>query len=186
MITKGSKVKVTDSYSGNLKNVIGKIGTVLDVERESPGLMRYLLDIEGDYRVEGPYYSNGYYDSTSQVIANANEIEEFSYGMKDFAGQVIEIGDTVVYSSNEPGIIKGVVTDFREFSKGNGWSSEDTVVRVQVEVERPVNHYDGFRRFATPGCYFQWYEHGTRMLVIKKNLNRLILDGMNDLKILDC
>lgn len=190
MIVKGSKVRVKENYSGNLSDVIGQVGTVLDVDIPAdPAVQRtYLIDVRGMYRQESSYSPGRFYEYYSNVIAFSDEIEEYSYGMKDAKGTLLEIGDHVVYSGNQPGIIEGEVVDFKDTEQKHWGSQTRQVVKVKLKIARNHTYTDGAgRSFTTEGTYTQWFEHGSRMLIIEKNLSHLqLFNGMRDLRVLDC
>lgn len=178
MITVGSLVKVKDNYSGNLENVKGKVGKVVSVSRPKDEAVQstYLLDIKGQYSVESSYYKGEFYKYTSQTVVFSDEIEEFSYGMKDAKGALLEIGDKVVYSGNRPGIIEGEVVNFKTHEEQR-WGQGREVLKVQLKIARTVYHYDGERRYETEEFYTQWFEHGSRMIIVQKNLSDIIFTG---------
>lgn len=182
MITKGSKVKIGDNYSGNLEDVKGEIGTVIEVKVDpDPAVQNtYLLDVRGSYRKESYYYKGSFNTYYSNVIAFSDELEEYSYGMKDSTGALIEIGDTVVYSGNRPGIIKGVVVDFKDTEEVR-WGNNRQVVKAQLEIEAEHGYHDGIRSMTSTGSRKQWFEHGSRMLIVQKNLKDLILRNSSNL-----
>lgn len=187
MITVGSKVKVNDTYTGNLTDVIGKVGNVIAIQRpENPEIeSTYLLDIRGSYREESTYRPGSFYTYQSNVIAFGSEIEEFSYGMTDCKGVLLEVGDKVVYSGNQPGIIEGEVVDFKD-TETVRWGNDRKVKKVQLKIARTVYHNDGNgRRFETEEFYTQWFEHNKRMMIVQKNLSNLILFNKNNLHVLD-
>jgi|SRR5882757_10564270 len=187
MITVGSKVRVKDNYTGNLDEVIGKVATVIGVQRDKDPAVEstYLLDLKGSYKEESTYRPGSFYTYSSNVIAFSGELEEFSYGMKDCHGQLLEIGDKVVYSGNNPGIIEGEVVDFKDYEIQR-WGEGRAVFKVQLKIAKTVYHNDGNgRRFETEEFYTQWFEYGQRMMIVQKNLKNLILAGQNHLFVLD-
>lgn len=187
MIVKGSKVKIKDNYSGNLDGVRGQIGTVVEVKRDvNPAVQSmFLLDIVGKYKSESAYSPGKFYTYSSQVVAFSDEIEEYSYGMTDCKGVLLEIGDQVVYSGNRPGIIEGEVVDFKD-TEERKWGNLRHVTKVQLKITRKVRHSDGTRNFDAEDSYTQWFEHGSRMLITQKNMSNLVLFNNKDLRVIDC
>lgn len=184
----GRKVKVKDNYSGNLQGVKGKVGTIVAIQVPDDERVQssYLLDITGSYEQESTYYPGRSYTYHSKAIVFSDEIEPYSYEMKDSKGVVLEIGDKVVYSGNRPGIIEGEVVDFKD-SEERRWSQSRQVKKVQLKIARDVVHSDGERRFSTQEYYTQWFEHSGRMLIVQKNLSDVItlFGGSRDLRIVD-
>ncbi|QNN99253.1 hypothetical protein SEA_FAUST_179 [Streptomyces phage Faust] len=184
MITNGSKVKVKDNYTGNLDGVKGRVATVEKVDI-SEGVTKYLLDIKGTYQQESYYRKGEYYTYNAQAIVTSNEVEEYSYGMKDCKGVLLEIGDKVVYSGNRPGIIEGEVVGFKDYEEQR-WGQGRKVVKVQLKIVKQHHHSDGGeRRMSEDFDYTQWFEHGSRMMIVQKNLPHLVLFN-NDFNVLEC
>lgn len=186
MITTGSKVKIKPNYSGGLENVIGQVTTVLAVNIPiDPAVQRtYLLELKSSYK-EKSSYGDYYHTFHSHVIAFSDELEEFSFEMKDANGVILEIGDKVVYSGNRPGIIEGEVVDFKD-TEVVRWGDTREVKKVQLKISKNEYHSDGTgRRFTTQVSYTQWFEHSQRMLITQKNLKHLIETGKNRLFVLD-
>ncbi|UUG69479.1 hypothetical protein SEA_SHAM_177 [Streptomyces phage Sham] len=176
MITTGSKVKVKDNYAGNLDGVKGRVATVKSVHSNSDGVTLYLLDIQGSYQLESSYYKGSFYTYQAQAIVTLDEIEEYSYGMKDCNGLLLEIGDRVVYSGNRPGIIYGEVVDFKDHEERR-WGQNRQVVKVQLKITKQTSQSDGGdRRIAGTSEYTQWFKHGSRMMIVQKNLKGFIFN----------
>lgn len=176
MITTGSKVKVKDNYAGNLDGVKGRVATVKHVSRNDDGVMLYVLDIEGSYQIESSYYKDSFYTCNAAAIVTLDEVEEFSYGMKDCNGMVLEIGDRVVYSGNRPGIIHGEVVDFKDHEERR-WGQNRQVVKVQLKISKQTVQSDGGdRRVSGTTEYTQWFEHGSRMMIVQKNLKGFVFN----------
>jgi len=187
MIVKGSKVKIKDNYSGNLSDVIGKVGTVIDVETPSDEAIerRFLLDIEGGYVHEASYYPGGKRYYTAKAIVHRSEIEEYSYEMKDCKGVLLEIGDKVVYSGNRPGIIEGEVVDFKD-TEHSWYSGTRQVNKVQLKITGSNRHSDGVRYFDSETSRLQWFENTDRMMIVQKAIKPGDVFDMRNLRVLDC
>lgn len=177
MIVKGSKVRINDNYNGNLSDVIGKVGSVVEVEIPSNEEIesRYLLDIEGTYVHEASYYPGGKRTYTSKAIVHRSEIDEFSYDMRDCKGVLLEVGDKVVYSGCRPGIIEGEVVDFKDTE--NSWMSVREVKKVQLRITDSYRYNDGIRTFEKKVSRFQWFEHPGRMMIVQKNMNNIVFNS---------
>ena len=175
MLNVGSYVRIKDNYSGNLMDVKGKIGTIVAIDTPSDEAVQtnYLLDIVGSYEQESSYYPGRSYTYNSRAIVTSDELEPFSFGMKDCQGLDLEVGDKVVYSGNRPGIIEGEVVGFKDHEVRR-WNTNRNVKKVQLKIARDVVHSDGKRRLVTQTHYTQWFEYSDRMRILEKNLANVV------------
>jgi hypothetical protein len=171
MIAKNSRVKVLDNYSGGLDNVKGRSAKIVSTEVDGQEV-KYLLDIKGDrthtYNYGGAYGERSY---TTQypVIVEASEIEEEPYNFKDRDGQVVELGDIVVYATHGGGLIKGTVVDFKDTVYPR-WGTERKELKMKLEIEHTYGESDGGdRRVSKKSTYTQWLASQGSTLIFQKN-----------------
>lgn len=167
----GTKVRVKDNYAGGLENVIGRVGKVIAVDPNHDPFAEgrlYALDIQGirrksyydNWRKENVEYT---YDYT--VLVTGDEIERVAYEVKDSQGQLVELGDKVVYGPLGGGVSMGKVVDIKDNESGGYYK-----FAVKVELEETTSHIDGGDRRidGLPSKRYQWYTHMDRLLVIQK------------------
>lgn len=170
MIQIGSRVKVLPHYSGGLNNVMGETAKIVKIDITSPEVHnRYVLDIEGE-RIHSYSYggSETTYKRSHPVIVDGYEIEEVPYDFKDAEGNLVEIGDTVVYASYGGGITKGVVVDFKDKTYSQ-WGDSRDELKMKVEYESTYTTSDGdVREIETTETRTQWFLNQNQTLIIKK------------------
>lgn len=147
MIQVGTRVKVLDNYFGGLTDVVGKIGKVVRVIHTAPEVeTQYVLDFRGTRTKK--YKFNGYEESYTynyDVIVNHSEIEEVPYDFRDKEGNLVELGDTIVYGVHGGGIIKGTVVDFKDKVYPR-WGTPEDVLKIKVEFVESYPISDGGHR----------------------------------------
>lgn len=174
MISIGTRVKVTENYSGGLSNVVGKIGKVIYIDRaeQENVASRFVLDIQGGREHKTQSWHNRTeetYTLIYPVVVTSNEFEIVSYEFKDCEGTSVEIGDRVAYGPLGGGVIIGTVIDIDKGSY-NRYGRSDEKTRVRVEVEDTTYTSDGGdRRIKMPYKRYQWYSHSGRIVVLRKN-----------------
>jgi hypothetical protein len=189
MIQINSRVKVKDNYLGGLDDVIGRTAKVIHVHKTPPEMYnKYVLDIEGTR--QRSYYSSGgqqFYTQKYSVIVNGDEIEELPYEFRDSEGNLVELGDTVVYASHGGGITKGVVVDFKDTVYPR-WGSPRKELKMQVEYEVTQYYSDGNESIESRVPYItkrkQWFSNGHQTLIIEKNAVRRFLVSKDNLTLL--
>jgi len=164
VISIGSEVKVLDTYSGGLENVIGRTGRIVTIDGDN-----IVLDIKGQRMISYSYPGSGHssFAHDYNVIVTAQEIEEVTYEMRDAVGQSIEIGDTVVYGPCAPGVIRGKVVAMKK-------EGRDTQFQLEIECDEAFHDGDT-RRVSKKTTRKQWYGYGTRALVVQKSGMGMIL-----------
>ena len=177
MIQLNSRVKINNTYSGGIPDVIGKVGKVQHVAGNV-----FQLTVTG--KVESSYYPGHFYDYN--VLATASEIDEVPYGFKDMEGNEVELGDTVAYASNKGDLTKGKVIDFKDLTQVR-WGTDKEEVKFLLEYEVDDNLYDGVGRRATKTVVQRkWLGMSSRTLIVQKNLAHLVLfNGRNAQSMLD-
>lgn len=144
----GHDVVVNSHYSGGLRDVIGKRGTVV----ESDGFT-HRLNIRG--RRVNPNYS-AFYD----VLVFDKELDIVDHELKDAQGVAIEIGDKVAYCSRVGTLRIGRVTEIK--SAGNS-------TKFQMEYSSTTFRWDGQdRRIIKEVTRSHWYDYSDRCVVIEK------------------
>lgn len=169
MIMNGARVKVLDNYSGGLDGVKGAVGKIVSTEL-SEGKTFYKLDIMGQ-RTNTVQYSTGPYTYTSSyyAIVKADEIEEQPYNYKDMNGQLVELGDIVVYGVHGGGLIKGTVVDFKDVTHVR-WGRDYDELKMKIESEHSYDSSDGGdRKVAVKSKHTRWLSGQSRTLIIQKN-----------------
>lgn len=169
MIINGARVKVLDNYSGGLDGVKGAVGKVVSTEIVD-GKTFYQLDIMGT-RTQTVEYSTGpyKYSSSYYAIVKPDEIEEQPYNFKDMNGQVVELGDIIVYGVYGGGLIKGTVVDFKDVTRVR-WGRDYDELKMKVECEHSYNSSDGGdRKVSVKSKYTRWLASQSRTLIIQKN-----------------
>ncbi|AXH49293.1 hypothetical protein HWB76_gp109 [Streptomyces phage Blueeyedbeauty] len=162
MIQLNSRVKINDTYSGGIPDVIGKVGKVEHVA----GTV-YQLSVSG--KRESSYYKGHFYDY--KVIATASEIDEVPYDFKDMEGTTVELGDIVVYGSNTGNLTKGKVVDFKDMTYPR-WEQPRQELKFQLEYEVDDYLYDGGdRRLTRTETRRMWLSKSSRTLVVQKGLS---------------
>ncbi len=152
----GKYVTINDSYDGNITDVIGKTGRV--VARKDDLLA---LDLRG-YKKD---QDHRYWDYNVLVKESEVDVKEFEF--KDSKGQLVEIGDKIVYGPLGGGVTVGTIVDMKEATTSS-WGRSYTETKVQVETESEKMWHDGDREIRLPSTTTRWYSHGSRMLVIQK------------------
>lgn len=160
----GDYVKINERYAGNLEGVIGKVGKIVAKQGANIAL---------DLRAYKKNQDHRYWDYN--VVVRDNEIDVMNPEFKDSKGQLVEIGDTVVYGPLGGGVRMGRVVDVREVEKTYSYSSRVyKSVRVKVELDDEKAWTDGDRWVKIPSKTYRWYDDSSRMLVIQKgSLNYL-------------
>lgn len=170
MIQIGARVKIKPNYSGGLSDVIGETGKIVKIQVTSPETYNhYLLDIEGERTHSYNYGGNETsYKRSYPVIVDGSEIKEIPYDFKDAEGNLVEIGDTVVYASYGGGITKGVVVDFKDKTYSQ-WGDSRDEIKMKIEYECTYNKSDGDNRSITNKTVrARWFANGNQTLIIKK------------------
>ncbi|QGH79484.1 hypothetical protein SEA_LIMPID_181 [Streptomyces phage Limpid] len=162
MIQLNSRVKINETYSGGIPDVIGKVGKVQHVAGNV-----FQLTVTG--KVESQYYRGHFYDYN--VLATLSEIDEVPYNFKDMEGNLVELGDTVVYGSNKGDMTKGKVVDIKDLTRVR-WGVDKKETKFQLEYEVDENLYDGVeRRVAKIITRRKWLSEGHRTLIVQKGLS---------------
>lgn len=170
MIQIGSRVKILDNYFGGLSDVIGKTAKVVKIEVTRPETYNtYLLDIQGERTHSYTYSGNETkYKQSYSVIVDGSEIEEVPYDFKDAEGNLVEIGDTVVYASHGGGITKGVVVDMKDKTYSQ-WGDSRDEIKMKVEYGCTYKDSDGdTRSIGNKTTRTQWFANGNQTLIIRK------------------
>jgi hypothetical protein len=170
MIQVGSRVKIKPNYSGGLEGVLGKTAKVTKIEKTAPEICsRYVLDIKGErthtynYGGNPTKYTRSYY-----VIVDSDEVEEVPYEFKDCEGNIVEIGDLVVYGSYGGGLTKGTVVDFKDTTYPR-WGNPREELKMKVEYDCPCYESDGNgRRISFTEKRTQWFSNGGQTLIVQK------------------
>jgi hypothetical protein len=174
MIQKKSRVRIKSNYSGGLDKVIGETAKVIDIEVTAPEIEnRYVLDIEGE-RTHN-YTSGGRqveYKHSYPVIVNQGEVDEVPYDFKDCEGNIVELGDTVVYSSYGGGITKGTVVDFKDMVYPR-WGDAYPELKMQIEYDSTGHYSDGggenARHIKNSVKRRKWVSNSSQTLIIEKD-----------------
>jgi len=152
----GDYVKITENYKGNIRDVIGKVGKVVARKADL-----YALDLRG-YKKD---QDHTYWDYN--VIVQAGEFEVQKPEFKDSKGQLVEIGDTIVYGPLGGGVRIGKVVEIKE-TEHSSWGHKYKTTKVRVEIDSENYWGDGDRSIRLPSKTFRWYGDSSRMLVIRK------------------
>lgn len=158
----GKYVTINDTYEGNLADVVGKTGRVI---AHNDGLLA--LDIRA-YKKD---QDHRYWDYDVMVLESEVTVKEFEF--KDSKGQLVEIGDKIVYGPLGGGVTVGTVVDIKEAAHSS-WGRSYTETKVQVEIESSKMWYDGDRKIEVPSTTTRWYSHGGRMLIVEKSQKNYI------------
>lgn len=156
MVNIGTRVRVKDTYSGGLDNVIGRTGRIVNHDDDS-----YALDIQGQRKATWGDYIHDY-----DVIVTESEIEKVEFNLTDCKGQKIELWDTVVYGPVGGGITLGTVIDIDE--RNGRWGGR--TVKFLLEIDSRLVYSDGDGRKITDSSHktTRWYENDNHALVIRK------------------
>lgn len=171
----GDYVKINESYAGNLESVIGRVGKVVAKQGDV-----YALDIRAYKKNQDHRYWD--YD----VMVKDGEFDVRNPEFKDSKGQLVEIGDTVVYGPLGGGVRMGRVVDIREVEMTYSYSSH-TYKKVRVRVELDSERYfgDTDRSIRIPNKTYRWYDDSSRMLVIQKGSLRYLSSLSEDDELLE-
>jgi hypothetical protein len=152
----GDYVTITEAYSGNLVDVVGKTAKVRVRHNDLLVLELKAYKKDQDHR---------YWDY--DVIVKDNEVEVQHYEFKDSKGTLVEVGDTVVYGPLGGGVSMGKVVEIKQ-GVHSRWGRDYTETKVKVETESSDYYTDGDRKVELPSKTHRWYSHGDRMLVVQK------------------
>lgn len=188
MIQVGTRVKVNQNYAGGLTDVVGKMGHVVRVIHYAPEVEnQYVLDFRGA-RTKTYDYGHGQeeYTYNYDVIVNQSEVEEVPYDFRDKEGQLVELGDIIVYGISGGGILKGKVVDFKD-TIHTRWGGTQNILKMKVEVSDSYTSSDGGERSVEVETKRTvWLSGKSNTLILQKNpANRFALTLGSDILICD-
>lgn len=187
MIQVGTRVKVLDNYRGGLTDVVGKTGRVVRVIRQAPEIeTQYVLDFRGGRTktYKSPYNNTEEeYTYNYDVIVSQSEIEEVPYDFRDKEGQLVDLGDVIVYGVSGGGILKGKVVDFRDVPIFSYGGATNTILKMKVEVADSYTSSDGGdRSVEVETKRTVWLSNKNSTLIFQKNpANRFTISIGNDM-----